>query len=248
MGGNSVAILNRSAAKMLFENENPLGKRLRVAWGGATNPEVVGVAEDMRHDGHAVEPQPTLYVCNMQAPGVWASLIIRTRGEPSAAIVAIKEQLRQADPEQGGGEILPLEQLVSGAIAGPRVQTFLLAGFGALALLLACVGIYAVIAYSVAQRTREMGIRLALGAAPSAIRAMILREGVFVAAIGIAGGVFAAVIVTRYLKTLLFAVKPTDVAVYASVCGVLAVSAIAGCWLPARRATTVDPSAVLREE
>jgi len=221
---------------------------LRVAWGGATNPEVVGVAEDMRHDGYAVEPQPTLYVCNMQAPGIWASLVIRTRGEPSAAIGAIKEQLRLADPEQGGGEILPLEQLLRGAIAGPRVQTFLLAGFGALALLLACVGIYAVIAYSVAQRTREMGIRLALGAAPAAIRAMVLREGMAVAAIGIGGGVVAAVILTRYLKTLLYEVKPTDVAVYAAVCAVLAISAVAGCWLPARRATTVDPSAVLREE
>jgi putative ABC transport system permease protein len=248
MGGRSVAILNRSAAKMLFEEENPLGKQLRVAWGGATNPEVIGVVEDMRHYGYAVEPQPTLYVCNMQAPGVWASLVIRTRGEPSAAIAAIKEQLRLADPDQGGSEILPLEQLVSGAIAGPRVQTFLLAGFGALALLLACVGIYAVIAYSVAQRTREMGIRLALGAAPAAIRAMILREGMAVAAIGISGGVVAAILLTRYMKALLYAVKPTDVAVYAAVCGVLAVSAVAGCWLPARRATTVDPSAVLREE
>jgi ABC-type antimicrobial peptide transport system permease subunit len=93
-----------------------------------------------------------------------------------------------------------------------------------------------------------MGIRLALGAAPAAIRAMVLREGMAVAAIGIGGGVVAAVILTRYLKTLLYEVKPTDVAVYAAVCSVLAISAVAGCWLPARRATTVDPSAVLREE
>jgi putative ABC transport system permease protein len=248
MGSKSVVILNRSAARMLFDGESPMGKRLRVEWGGATNPEVIGVVEDMRHYGYAVPPQPILYVCNTQAPGLFASLVVRTRGEPSAAIAAIKEQLRKADPEQGGGEIRPLGDLVNAAIAGPRVQTFLLGGFGALALMLACVGIYAVIAYSVAQRNREMGIRLVLGAAPAVIRAMVLREGMAVAAGGIAGGLLAALALTRYMRTLLFAVEPTDLGVYAAVCGVLILSAAAGCWLPARRATAVDPAAVLREE
>jgi putative ABC transport system permease protein len=248
MGSPSVVVLNRSAARLLFDNEDPIGKPLLVAWGGATNPQVIGVVEDMRHYGLAVEPQPTLYVCNAQAPSLFASLLIRTRGDPMSAAVAIKEQMRQVDPDQGTADIVTVEQLVSGAIAGPRLQTLLLGAFGALALVLACVGIYAVIAYSVAQRTRELGIRLALGAAPAAIRGMVLREGMAVAAIGIGAGVLAALGLTRYLKTLLYAVKPTDPSVYVAVCAVLALAAAAGCWLPAHRATGVDPAVVLREE
>jgi putative ABC transport system permease protein len=244
----SVVVLNRSAARLLFDNEDPIGKPLQVQWAGATNPQVIGVVEDMRHYGLAIEPQPTLYVCNAQAPSLFTSLLIRTRGDPMNAASAIKEQMRQVDPDQGTADIVPVEQLVSGAIAGPRLQTILLSAFGALALVLACVGIYAVIAYSVAQRTRELGIRLALGAAPAAIRGMVLREGMAVAAIGIGAGLLAAFGLTRYLTTLLYAVKPTDAGVYAAVCAVLALSAAAGCWLPAHRATGVDPAVVLREE
>ncbi|HXA49639.1 MAG TPA: ADOP family duplicated permease, partial [Candidatus Acidoferrum sp.] len=248
IGSPSVVVLNRSAAKMLFENEDPIGKPLQVMWAGANNPQVIGVVEDMRHYGLAVEPQPTLYVCNAQAPSMFTSLLIRTRGDPMGTVAAIKEQMRQVDPDQGTADIVPVEQLVSGAIAEPRLQTILLGAFAALALVLACVGIYAVIAYSVAQRTRELGIRLALGAAPAAIRGMVLREGLAVAAIGIGAGLLAALGLTRYLTTLLYAVKPTDAGVYAAVCAVLALSAAAGCWLPAHRATGVDPAVVLREE
>jgi putative ABC transport system permease protein len=248
MGAPAVAILNREAARTMFENENPIGKRLKVAWGGATDPEIVGVSENMRHDGVSIAPQPTLFLSNMQTPSLFASLLIRTQGDPMAAAGAIKEAMRQTDPDQGAAEIQSMEQLVATSIAGPRLQTVLLGTFGGLGLVLACVGIYAVISYSVAQRTREMGIRLALGAAPGAIRGLVLREGMLLAGAGIAAGILAALAFTRYLETLLYSVKPTDPGVYLSVCGVLAVSAAAGCWLPARRATGVDPAVVLREE
>jgi putative ABC transport system permease protein len=248
MGAPGVAILNREAAHMLFENENPIGKRVNVAWGFLTDVEVVGVSENMRHDGVSVQPQPTLFVCNMQAPSLFASLLIRTQGDPMAAAGAIKEAMRQTDPDQGAAEIQSMEQLVATSIAGPRLQTVLLGTFGGLGLVLACVGIYAVISYSVAQRTREMGIRLALGAAPGAIRSLVLREGMLLAGAGIAAGILAALALTRYLETLLYSVRPTDPGVYLLVCGVLVVSAAAGCWLPARRATGVDPAVVLREE
>ena len=248
LGSPGVAILNRAAAAMLYPGEDPIGKRLKVFWSGATDVAIVGIAENMRHDDIAVEPQPTLYVCNMQAPSIFASLLVRTNGDPLAAVGAVKEALRQVDPEQGTAEVQSMQQLVAGSIAGPRLRTWLLGTFGGLGVVLACVGIYAVISYSVTQRLREMGIRLALGAAPKAIRGMVLCEGMALAAAGIAAGVLAALALTRYLATLLYGVKATDVAVYAAVCTLLAVVAAAGCWIPARRATAVDPAVVLREE
>jgi putative ABC transport system permease protein len=248
MGSPGAAILNRAAATMIFAGENPIGKRMHAYWSPVTDFEVVGVVEDMRHDGPAIEPRPTLFVCNMQSPSLFASLVVRTHGDPMSAAAAVKEAMRQVDPDQGAAEVQSMRQLLAGSIAAPRLQAILLGAFGALGLVLACVGIYAVVSYSVAQRTREMGIRLALGAAPHAISGMVLREGMVLAAGGIAIGIGAALVLTRYLATLLYAVKPTDPAVLASVCAVLGIAAAAGCWFPARRATRVDPALVLREE
>jgi putative ABC transport system permease protein len=248
MGSPGVAIVNQEAAKLLFGTEDPIGKRIRIFWGLVKEPQIVGVAASMRRDSPDVLPQPTVYICNMQAPSLFASLVIRTQGHPVTAVAAVKEAMRQVDPDQGTAEIQSMEQLVSGSIAGPRLQAVLLGAFGALGLLLACVGIYAVISYSVAQRMREVGIRLALGAAPGAIRGMVLCEGMLLAAAGIAIGAAASLALTRYLATMLYTVKPTDPAVFASVAAILAVAAAAGCWFPAHRATSVDPAVVLREE
>jgi putative ABC transport system permease protein len=148
----------------------------------------------------------------------------------------------------GAQEIATMEQVMSDAIARPRLQVTLMGIFGLLALSLACVGIYAVISYSVEQRTREMGIRLALGAAPRGIRRLVLREGFVLAAAGIGIGLVAARALTGYLSTLLYTVKPTDSLVFAGVSAVLAAAAMAGCYFPARRATRVDPAVVLRDE
>lgn len=233
---------------MLFGTENPIGKRLRLAWYLVTEPEIIGIAENIRHDGLNVDPQPTVFVCNFQAPSLFTNLVVRTEGDPMAAVSAVKEAMRQVDPDQGAAEIVSMEQLLSNSIAGPRLQTILLGAFGALGLLLACIGVYAVISYSVAQRMREVGIRLALGASPNVIRALVLREGMALAGAGIAFGILAALALTRYLSTMLYAVKTTDPAVFAAVSALLLFAAAAGCWFPARRATTVDPAIVLREE
>jgi len=248
MGSPQVAILNREAAKMLYGDENPMGKRLRLAWYLVTEPEIVGIAENIRHDGLNVDPQPTVFVCNFQAPSLFTNLVVRTEGDPMAAVTAVKEAMRQVDPEQGAAEIVSMEQLLSNSIAGPRLETILLGAFGALGLVVACVGVYAVISYSVAQRMREVGIRLALGASPGAIRALVLREGMALAGAGVALGILAALALTRYLSTLLYNVKATDPSVFAAVSLLLLFAAAAGCWFPARRATTVDPAIVLREE
>jgi ABC-type antimicrobial peptide transport system permease subunit len=179
---------------------------------------------------------------------MFGSLLIRTQGDPMTAVAAVKQAMREVDPDQGTAEVVSMQQLVSGSIAGPRLQTILLGAFGGIGLLLACVGIYAVISYSVAQRVREVGIRLALGAAPGVIRAMVLREGMLLAAGGIGIGLLAAFGLTRYLATLLYTVKPADPAVYTAVSILLAAVAAAGSWIPAHRATAVDPAVVLREE
>jgi putative ABC transport system permease protein len=249
IGSPSVAVLNREAAKMLFGQENPLGKHLRVEWEDPdSDVEIIGVAGNIRHMGLNLAPEPTLFLCNLQAPSLFTNLVVRTEGDPMAAVSAVKEVMRQVDPDQGAAEIVSMEQLLSSSIAGPRLQTILLGAFGALGLLLACVGVYAVISYSVAQRIREVGIRLALGASPNLIRGLVLREGMALAGTGVVLGILAALALTRYLSTLLYAVKPTDPAVFAAVGALLLAAAAAGCWFPARRATTVDPAIVLREE
>lgn len=248
IGSPQVAIINREAAKMLFGGESPMGKHLRLAWSRVTEPEIIGIAENIRHDGLNVVPQPTVFVSNLQAPSLFTNLVVRTDGDPMAAVSAVKEAIRQVDPDQGAAEIVSMEQLVSNSIAQPRLQTVLLGAFGGLGLVLACIGVYAVISYSVAQRVREVGIRLALGASPNLIRALVLREGMTLAGAGVAAGILAALALTRYLSTMLYVVKATDPTVFAAVSALLLFAAAAGCWFPARRATTVDPAIVLREE
>jgi putative ABC transport system permease protein len=234
--------------KRSFGEESALGKRLKVFWSGATDVEIVGLTENIRHDGLNIEPQPTLFLCNLQTPSLFTNLVVRTEGDPMAAVSAVKDAMRQVDPNQGAAEIVSMQQLLNNSIAGPRLQTVLLGAFGALGLILACVGVYAVISYSVAQRVREMGIRQALGASPGVIRSLVLREGMTLAATGVAAGVLAALALTRYLSTLLYTVKPTDPVVFAAVSALPVLAAAAGCWFPARLATTVDPATVLREE
>ncbi|HLK65455.1 MAG TPA: ABC transporter permease [Bryobacteraceae bacterium] len=244
----AVAILNKSAARQMYPDENPVGKRMNVFWSGTPDVEIVGVVADIRHDGLNVEPSPTMFLPNAQRPNSFNSLVVRTKGDPAPVVAAVKEQMHQIDPDQGAFEIRTMEQLTAQSIARPKVQATLMGVFGLVALVLACVGIYAVVSYSVEQRTREMGIRLALGAAPLSILQMVLREGLFLAGGGILAGLLAAAGLTRYLSTLLYAVRPTDTLVYASVSATLAAAALAGCYFPARRATRVDPAVVLREE
>lgn len=247
-GSPEVAILNQTAVEQIFPGEDPIGKRLKFS--GYFDPivEVVGVVRDIRHHGLEIPPEPCLFLPQSQQPSGLASLVIRSSGDPRALIPAVKEQMRGVDPSQGTQDIATMEQVLSDSVARPRLQVTLMCIFGVVALTLACVGIYAVISYSVEQRTREMGIRLALGAAPNSIRHLVLREGGVLAAAGIGIGLVAARALTGYLSTLLYTVKPTDSLVFAGVSAVLAAAAMAGCYFPARRATRVDPAVVLREE
>ena len=177
-----------------------------------------------------------------------SSLVVRSAGSPLALVTAVKEQVRQVDSDQGIAEIRTLEQLVASAMARPRVQAALAGLLGVVALILAVVGIYGVIAQSVGQRTREIGIRLALGASRGSIFAVILHEGLRLTAVGLVIGVGASVGLTRYLQRLLFEVEPLDPIVFAAVNTLMLLVAATACMAPASRAARVDPAVILKEE
>jgi putative ABC transport system permease protein len=246
-GAPQVAILNQSAARQNFPGESPLGKRMRVYWTGPPEVEIIGVASDIRHGSLDTAPTPCLFLPQAQRPAGWASLLVRVSDE-RGVIEAVKHQMHAVAPHQGMEEVQTMDSVLSDSLARPRLDAAVFTVFGAVALILACVGIYAVISYSVEQRTREMGIRLVLGATPASILRHVLREGFALCGSGIIVGLGASALLTRYLASLLYAMQPMDGLVYAGVTLLLATCAFAGCYFPARHATRVDPAMVLREQ
>lgn len=250
-----VALVNQALVQRFFSGDAPLGKRLRVEWGGSHTGregppefEIVGVVGNVRHDGLHVAPEPRVLLSHRQEASFTAALVVRTRADPLAIVPAVRHQIRQVDPEQGISHVRTMETVVADSVARPRLQAVLLGAFGALALVMACVGLYGLMAYSVAQRVREMGVRLALGAAPSSILRLVVGEGLRLTTVGLLVGFVAALILTRYLATLLHGVTPTDPAVFIAVGTLLLIVAITACYVPARRATRIDPARVLRDE
>jgi putative ABC transport system permease protein len=248
IGSPHVAILNQTAAREWFGDEPALGARLKVSWNDAREVEIVGVAADIRHSQLQTVPDPCLFLPNAQQPFPFSSLVIRTAGDPRHMIEPVKREIRSVDPDQGVGEIQTMEQLVSDAMARPKAQTMLLGVFGVLALALTCVGIYGVVAYAVTQRTREIGLRLALGATPASTCAFVLRDGLRLTAAGLVIGLAAAAVLSRFMQGLLYEVKPLDPTVFAAVAILLTLVAAAACSIPAVRAARVDPAIVLRDE
>jgi putative ABC transport system permease protein len=247
-GAPLVAVINRAAAHMLYPDENPIGKHLMVQWTGPPQAEIVGVAADSRFDAMEAAPEPFIFLPNSQRPSLFAGLVVRTAGDPLTMIAAVREAIRSVDPEQGVMETATMERRITDSVARPRLQTILLGAFGVLALVLACIGIYGVLAYAVSQRLPEIGVRLALGATPGRILGEVLRGGLGLTAVGLFIGVAVALALTRYLQALLYAVRSTDPAVFALAIATLLLVAAAACYIPARRAAHVDPMAVLREE
>jgi putative ABC transport system permease protein len=247
-GAPLVAVLNQAAARMLYPGEDPIGKQIAVFWNGPPEARIVGVARDTHFQGMHVDSGPFVFLPNAQRPNLFNALVIRTAAEPSLVIAAVREAIRNADPDQGVLETATMDQRVADSMARPRMQTVLLGGFGVLALALACIGIYGVLAYAVSQRIREMGLRIALGAAPARILREILSSGLRFAVLGLVIGTAAAVGLTRFLETLLYAVRPTDPEVLAGAIVVLLAVSASACLVPARRAARVDPMTVLRQE
>lgn len=246
-----VVIINKTLADHYFPNENPVGKRFKVGGGEKnSNPwmEIVGVVGDVKYTGLDAKPESTYYVPIAQTGWRSAYLAVRTSSNPMALAPALRQEIRELDKDLPVTNVATMEQLLAESVAQPRFRTLLLGIFAVVALILASIGIYGVISYTVTRRTYEMGIRLALGAQTSEILKLIIRQGMTLAVIGVTIGIAAALILTRVMESLLYEVSVTDAATFAGVAGLLGLVALLACYIPARRATKVDPMIALRYE
>jgi putative ABC transport system permease protein len=240
-----VAVISEALAERHFSGRNPLGRRLEIhgrRW------EIVGVAGDVKHAGLERSPQPTVYLPCYQAAGNLMSVVVRTDGPPERFVQAVKEAVWRVDKDQPLYRIRTMDQVVSGASVAVRMTAVVLGIFAALAVLMAAIGIYGVMSYSVSQRRQEMGVRMAVGARAADVLQLVVRQGVSLAAAGVALGLLAALALTRLLGTLLFGVSATDPLVLASVAAMLVAVSAAASYLPARRATRMDATVALHYE
>lgn len=244
-----VSIINESMARAFWGEEDPIGKRfsmpmVRDAWG-----TVVGVVGNVRHEGLDVQPVPEVYTPMFQGRVLgMTDVAIRARVDPSSLASVIRKQVSSLDNQLTVYNVETLQQMVSGSVSPWRFNMVLLGIFAALAMTLACVGIYGVMSYSVSQRTHEIGVRMALGAARGDVLRLVVRRGMVLVGIGMAIGLAASFALTRFLASLLFEVKSTDPITFAAVSLALAGVALAACFIPARRAADVDPIVALRYE
>jgi putative ABC transport system permease protein len=245
-GAPPVVVIDESLARRDFSGENPIGKHLRF-WDKSW--EIVGVVGGARYWSLNSDPVPHAYVSYLQVNWGSMSLVMRTQsGDPMKLAGAIRAGLAAIDRNQPIHSFKTLEATVSQLVAPQRFTALLLAGFAALAAVLAAVGIYGVMSYSVTQRTREIGVRMALGAQPRSVLRLVVVKGMILALAGVAIGLAGSYWLTRLMRTLLFQVQPTDAMTFATVAAALSVIALIACYIPARRATNVDPLMALRYE
>jgi putative ABC transport system permease protein len=250
-----VAIVNESFVKHYFPNENALGQRLKPGppariWKNQrlTSFEIVGVVRDVKLAGLEAPSEPAYYLPASQAPLQDMTLLVRTTVDPLSLVGAVRGAVLSIDPNQPISNVSTLEKVVDESVAQRRLNMLLMGLFGALAMLLSAVGIYGLLSHAVTQRTHEMGIRMALGAQVSDVLKLVLKQGMMLAVIGEAIGLVGALALTRLIRGLLFGVTPNDVTTFVVVAGVLGIVALMACYLPARRATKVDPLIALRYE
>jgi putative ABC transport system permease protein len=244
----SAIIINQALARRHWPTTSPLGKRLK--FGAPTNPwlEIVGIAADTKDNGLETEAGGCLYVPYVMMPAPAMTLVLRTQAKPLGLAAAVSAAVRRVDAEQAVSNINTLAGLLDGTVAQPRFNALLLALFALLALVLAAVGIYGVIAYAVAQRTPEIGLRMALGAQPRDVLRLVLGQGMRLVLLGLALGLGAALALTRLLQSLLFGVSATDPLTFALTALLILLAAFLACYVPARRALRVDPLVALRYE
>jgi putative ABC transport system permease protein len=242
-----VAIVNEAFVKQYFPGEDPMGRTIITGMGQAPS-EIVGVVADIRATDLNTPPQPDYYLPALQRPEQFTAILVRTQGDPSAAAGSVRAILREVDPDIPLLDPQPLASLVAQTVADRRLAMALLGGFAGLALVLASIGVYSVMACVVSQRTAEIGIRMALGATPGSVLGMVLKQGLRLALLGVAIGVGAALGVTRLMQQALFEVKAHDPLIYGALALLILAVACLACWIPARRATRIDPIAALRAE
>ena len=250
-GSPLVVIVNQTLAERYFPDVSPIGKRLKIGGASRTrNPwmEIVGVVGDLKYSGLDANPEPAYYTPLAQDAWRAAYLVVRAPMNPANLTPAIREQIWTLDKDMPIANVATMDRLLAKSVAQPRFRTLLLGIFAALALVLASVGTYGVISYSVTRRTHEIGIRMALGAQARDVSKLVIRQGMVFALIGVSIGLAGSFALTRLMQSLLFEVSTTDESIFAGVAALLIAVAVLACWIPARRAARVDPMAALRHE
>jgi predicted permease len=245
-----VAVINETLARRMWPGENPIGKHVKQGFPEGDTPwrEVIGVVNDIKLNGLERATSMQTYLLFAQVPKTSLGLVVRTHINPLLVAASVEQAIHAIDKDLPVYAIWTMDQLLDNSLAQRRLTLVLLASFAALALVLAVVGIYGVISYAVRQRTHELGIRTALGATPRDVLKLILSQGLELTLVGVAIGVLAAFALTRWMESLLFSVRPTDPLTFGVIAGVLLAVSLLACYIPARRATKVDPLVALRFE
>jgi putative ABC transport system permease protein len=244
-----VAIVNESLARAHWAGADPVGKR--ISFGDGTKAAwltVVGVVADVRHQGLDVPVRQSIFVPHKQNPSAFMTLVVKASVAPLSLVDGVRRLIRERDRNMPISDVFTMERVVVRSMWNIRLFSWIFGVFGVVALVLAVIGVYGVVSYSVAQRSREIGIRMALGAGAPEVLAMVIRQGMVLALAGLAVGLVAALAATRVMRALLYGISPTDPLTFAAVIAVLVASALIACYVPARRATKVDPLTALRYE
>jgi predicted permease len=248
----AVIIINEAYAARFFPDEDPIGKRIRpgmsVEPGKKPWREIVGVVDNVRFRGLSKDFAPEYYVPESQMPMDSMTLVVKTASDPHGIVSAVREEVRNMDKDLPLYNIQTMDEYLSAAVAQPRLTTLLLVIFAGLALALTAIGLYGVMSYSVAQRTHEIGIRMALGARPTDVLRLVVKQGMTLAGLGVGIGLVGAFFATRVMASLLFGISAKDPLTFATIALIIAAVALAACFVPARRATKVDPMVALRYE
>jgi putative ABC transport system permease protein len=246
-------VINEAMANRFWPGQDAVGKRYRRGDVAEVESEqfvtVVGVVGSFRRSGLGDEVAPEEYAPHAQSQ--WARemfLVVRTEGDPLRIVDAVRAEMRALDPGIPLTQIRTVSELISASVAQPRFRTFLVTTFAVLAALLALVGVYGMLAFAVAQRRHEIGVRLALGARRTQVLGGVIGQGALLVALGLVLGLAGALGASRFLRAMLFEVTPLDAPTYAAVAAFLTACALLACYLPARRASRLDPAVVLREE
>jgi putative ABC transport system permease protein len=250
--GAGVTVVSRALAARLFPGVSPIGKRLVVDFGKPFTAEIIGVVADVRVYGQASEAPDLLYFTSGQPNAGFGTgvmnLATRLRGDPATIVPQVRAALHAVAPDVALAAVQSMDSILHASVSAPRFRTHLLLAFASVALLLAVIGLYGMLAYSVAQRTREMGIRMALGARPTVVFRMVIRQGMLLVGVGVVLGIAGALVATRLIASQLFNVAPTDPTVFLGVASTLILAGLTACVIPARRATKADPISALRLE
>jgi putative ABC transport system permease protein len=247
----AVVVLNETMARHYWPHETALGHRITMSARTPVWRTVIGVVKDVRERGYELDMKPGVYIPYPQFTETWAqpeNIIVRTKGDPAAVAGAVRRVIASVDAEQPVAAVRTMDDILDLDVDDRTQQMTLLAAFAGLALLLASIGLYGVLAYAVTQRSREIGLRMVLGATGRSVLGTVVGRGLALTCAGLVAGLLLAVAATRYMKTMLYGVSAMDPSTFAAVAALLCLIAVMACWIPARRASRVDPIVVLREE